>query len=258
MNKISLGLITSLSLILFTTGVAQAANLTKVSTATSQASTLTAGKINETTAAVSATASGSETQKRNGPPTGVEAPGQLKQSQVENQERVKNVGELQQLIKENEVQLTEQTAQISDQTEKKVLQKQNAVREAVHTLLASEDLLGGIGQQVSAIAREFSNSVPKTVAQEIKLEKRGWWAETLWGGDQKTAKSLLQEVQQNYQHLQQLSKLQEQCSNCSVEVKTILQQQLSNLMQEQQRLQQRAQAELVKSGLFGWLFRLLQ
>ncbi len=35
----------------------------------------------------------------------------------------------------------------------------NEVRIAVHTLLSMEDRTGGIGQNISALAREFNNSV---------------------------------------------------------------------------------------------------
>ena len=54
--------------------------------------------------------------------------------------------------------------------EQNVYQNQNQVRLAVHSLLAMENLVGGIGKNVSQIARQFNNSVQATIRAEEKIQ----------------------------------------------------------------------------------------
>ena len=50
-----------------------------------------------------------------------------------------------------------------------------------------EDLAGGIGPQISAIAKEFDNSVTETIEAEEEIEKKGGFARFFSGGDEKAA-----------------------------------------------------------------------
>ncbi|MCK4553503.1 hypothetical protein KAU19_00885 [Candidatus Parcubacteria bacterium] len=79
------------------------------------------------------------------------------------QTRAKTVTELKAMIKEQKQVISAEVEQISNKTKQKVFQNQNTVREAVHALLAAEDLVGGIGKQISQIATEFNNSIEKTI-----------------------------------------------------------------------------------------------
>ena len=83
--------------------------------------------------------------------------------------------------------------------EQKVYRNQNVVREAVHSFLAMEDLVGGIGQQVSEIAREFNNSVEKTIQAENKIQNRNKLVRFLVGGDQGAAEEIEEEINNNRQ-----------------------------------------------------------
>ena len=137
---------------------------------------------------------------------------------------------------------------------KNVYMNQNQVRLAVHALLAMENLTGGIGRNISQIARQFNNSVMSTIRAESKIQNRSRIARFFAGGDSEAADELEQDVNQNMLRIQELQKLRQQC-NCSEEVRAMIQEQVQNMELEQNRLRQLAQAEKQKKGLFGWLWK---
>lgn len=139
-------------------------------------------------------------------------------------------------------------------SEQKVYQNQNEVRLAVHSLLAMEGLIGGIGPQVSEIARNFNNSVQATIKAEENIEKRSALARFFAGGDVESADEIEQQVTQNLARIQELNQLREEC-DCDEEVKATLQEQIQNMEQEQERLQELAQKEKQSKGLLGWLWK---
>jgi hypothetical protein len=138
--------------------------------------------------------------------------------------------------------------------EEKVYRNQNTVRLAVHSLLAMEDLVGGIGRNVSLIAREFNNSVQATIRAEQRIQKRNILLRLLVGGDEEAAGDIEQEVNRNQPRIQELKQLMPEC-DCEEEVRTMMLEQIQNMEQEQNRLQQVAQNEKKSKGLFGWLWK---
>ena len=138
--------------------------------------------------------------------------------------------------------------------EQKVYQNQNQVRLAVHSLLAMEDLVGGIGKDVSQIARQFNNSVQATINAEEKIQTKSAFARFFSGGDEKSAEEIEQEVNQNKQRIQELKQLHEQ-ADCDEEIKEMMQEQIQSMEKEQDRLQELAQKEKKSKGLFGWLWK---
>ena len=140
------------------------------------------------------------------------------------------------------------------QGQQNMYQNQNQVRLAVHALLAMEDVVGGIGKNVSAIAKEFNNSVQATIRAEERIQTRNRIARFFAGGDNKAGEEIEQEVNQNQQRIQELKQLREQCE-CGEEVKSMFQEQIQSMEQEQNRLQELAQAEKKSKGLFGWLWK---
>lgn len=143
--------------------------------------------------------------------------------------------------------------------EQKTYQNQNKVRLTVHTLLAMENLTGGIltggiGKNVSAIAREFNNSIQATINVENKLQTRSGLVRFFAGGDEKAAKEIEQQVIQNRLMIQQLIQNMNNC-DCDEQVKTMLQEQIQIMEQEQTRLQQLAQKEKSSKGLLGWIWK---
>ncbi|MGB2727308.1 MAG: hypothetical protein WBD09_02380 [Halobacteriota archaeon] len=167
--------------------------------------------------------------------------------------RARNVTELKQMRQERQREMN-QTIQGLGKNRQTVYQNQNRVRLAVHSLLAMEDLVGGIGPQVSQIAREFNNSVQATIRAEERIQNRSRFVRFFAGGDEKAAEEMEQEVNQSQQRIQQLKQLRVQC-DCGEEVKAMMHEQMQIMEQEQARLLQLAQNEKNKKGLFGWLWK---
>jgi hypothetical protein len=179
-------------------------------------------------------------------------------TQERNQERIQiqDAESLRQNVQQRAQEMA-QEAQNLGERQAEVYQNQNKVRLAVHSFLAMEDLVGGIGQQVSEIATEFDNSVQATIRAEEKIQNRNQFVRFFMGGDMEAAAAIEEEVNNNRERIQQLQQLREQC-DCDEEVKSVFQEQIQNMEQEQNRLQQLANQEQQHSGLFGWFFRLFQ
>ncbi|MCK5122850.1 MAG: hypothetical protein KAQ87_01740 [Candidatus Pacebacteria bacterium] len=181
--------------------------------------------------------------------------------QARQQNRATNTEQLKTMIKNKKQEMDQEVQGMEDEKQQKVYQNQNKVREAVHALLAAEDLLAAgestegkdIGHQVSAIAREFNNSVDKTIPAEEKIQKRNRVVAFFFGGDEEAAEDILEETNKNKERSEQLKQLKEQC-DCDEGVRNIIQEQIQNIEQEQNRLEQVAQKEKSNKGIFGWLF----
>jgi len=128
------------------------------------------------------------------------------------------------------------------------------VRLAVHALLAMENLTGGIGRNVSQIAREFNNSAQATIRAEERIQTRNMLMSFFFGGDEQAAEEMEQEVNRNRERIQELKRLMQECE-CEEEVKAMLQEQIQNMEQEQNRIQELAQNEKKSKGIFGWLWK---
>lgn len=133
------------------------------------------------------------------------------------------------------------------------LEHANAVRLAVHSLLASKDLLGGIGPKVSEIAREMNDSIATTTQAEIEIHSRGFFSRLFFGGDAAAADVIAQAVARNQQHIDDLNKLLAD-PTVSVDVQTTLKAQITALQDAQTRLQDLAQSEQKSWGVFSWRF----
>jgi len=128
--------------------------------------------------------------------------------------------------------------------------KENEIRIAVRTLLALENRTGGIGKNVSAIAREFDNSDKNISAAEAKIKGRGRLVRFFFGGDEKSAEIIEKEVAKNNERIAKLQNLLATCTDCDDAAKTLMQEKITALEQENTRLQQLATAEKLKKGLF--------
>ncbi len=170
-------------------------------------------------------------------------------AQSENVVQAQNMEQLREMEQNEEQKMNQEMSSMSS-GEQKVYQNQNAVRLAVHNLLSMENMTGGIGPQVSAIAREFNNSVQNTIRAEEKIQTRSRISKFFFGGDSEAADEIEAEVTQNQIRLQELNQLYGQC-NCSSEVKAMLNEQIQSMEQEQTRLQELTQTEKESKGLFG-------
>ena len=87
------------------------------------------------------------------------------------------------------------------------VKNQNEVRIAVHTLLSMENRTGGIGQNISAIAREFNNSVNMSEKLEQKIQDRSGIMRVFLGGDRDAAGQLANITSQNQARIQKIQQL---------------------------------------------------
>ncbi len=133
---------------------------------------------------------------------------------------------------------------------------QNRVRLAVHALLAMENLTGGIGKNISAIAKEFDNSIEKTVRAEEKIAKRSRFTKFLVGGDREASEELNAEIDATQARFEELKQLREQCAEeTDEETCGVLKEQFDELQQERARLREVAKEEFGSKGLFGWIWK---
>lgn len=187
-----------------------------------------------------------------GQQVGTENQGETPQIQTKEQVRAQ-INEIKQEMEQKKQQMDKEAEETGDKNQEMV-KNQNQVRIAVHSLLAMEDLVGGIGPQVSEIARNFNNSVQSTMKSEEKIQNQNGFVKFFMGGDAESAEELETEVTQNQQRIQELKQLREDC-DCDEEVKAMMQEQIQQMEQEQLRLKELAKAEKNNKGMFGWLWR---
>jgi len=130
------------------------------------------------------------------------------------------------------------------------IKNENEVRIAVTTLLDVEDLSGGIGRNVSAIARDFNNSASSVRKIEDRIQSRSSFVRLFFGGDQEAARELANQTAQNDARIVELRQL---ITNASLnsEVRATIEDQVRIIQLEQERLQQLSTREQKDRGLFG-------
>lgn len=176
---------------------------------------------------------------------------QAENTNVASVEKVNNAEQLRQQIQLYREELKEESKNLRKQS-REILENQNSVREAVHAFLASEDLVGGIGQQVSQIAQGFNNSVDRTVQAENSIRNRNWW-QRLWnGGDEESGLRIKSQVDLNAERLEQLKELYDS-ANISEELKEIISEHINNIETEMERLDGLANREIKFKGIWGWI-----
>jgi hypothetical protein len=158
--------------------------------------------------------------------------------------------DLKQRIEERKQELEDEEASTTPKF-RNAMKNANEVRLAVHTLLASKDLLGGIGQQVSEIAKRMNDSVATTTNAEAQIASRGFLAKLFFGGDKKAAEAISKETERNQESVAKLTELLNQ-ANLSADIKVALQARITALEETQARFQALAEKEQNLWGLFSW------
>ncbi|MBN1778718.1 MAG: hypothetical protein JW816_00645, partial [Candidatus Buchananbacteria bacterium] len=150
-------------------------------------------------------------------------------------QRAKDFDELNRIIGEQKVEFQKELENINNKAKEKVFANQNQVREAVMGLLSAKDLVGGIGSQISTIAKEVNNSLQNTVQAEEKIQSRGKIAQFFFGGDKSAAQDLLDQAQSNETRVASLQNLVGQCTTCGQDLKDTLNNQIEKIQAEQTR-----------------------
>ncbi len=163
-----------------------------------------------------------------------------------------SLDDLKQKIEDRRHELEDEEASTTPKF-KNAMKNANEVRLAVHALLASKDLLGGIGQEVSEIAKHMNDSVATTTSAEAQIESRSFLVKLFFGGDQKVAKVISKEVERNQKSIKKLTELLEQ-TTLSVDFQTTLKAQITALEEARARFQVLAEKEQNRWGIFSWRF----
>jgi uncharacterized protein (DUF885 family) len=133
------------------------------------------------------------------------------------------------------------------------IKNENEVRLAVNTLLETEDLSGGIGRNVSAIARDFNNSASSARQLEDRIQTRNSFIRLLFGGDRDAARELANLTARNQARIVELHQLMSSAT-LDAEVRAMMEDQVRIMQKEQDRLQQLADTAGGDRGLFGWFW----
>ena len=165
---------------------------------------------------------------------------------------VRSFGELKAKIELRERELDQDDASTTFEN-RDIVRNTNPVRLAVHAFLNSRDLLGGIGEQVSEIAKEMNDSNATTTRMEIKMHSRGFLTRLLFGGDKDSAEIISKVVIRNQKLIEDLTALLDQ-SNISADVRVTLNAQIIALENAQTRLMNLAIKERSNWGIFSWRF----
>ena len=183
----------------------------------------------------------------------------MNQTQIQNQTGIQQQARkrarvhVEEMIQQKQQQMNQQLQNMNNKT-KNIYQNQNKIRLAVHAFLAMENLTGGIGPQVSAIAREFNNSVQSTLRLEQRIQNRSRFSRFFAGGDNEAGQQLEQQINQSRQRLKELQQHKDKCP-CDNETRAMMQEQIQLMQNETTRLQLLAQKEQKSKGLFGWLWK---
>lgn len=167
--------------------------------------------------------------------------------------RAQNLSDMRERIEQRKQEMVRELQSMGE-PQQSVYQNQNQVRLAVYSLLAMEDLVGGIGPQLSQIAREFNNSVQATIRAEERIRTRNRIVRFFAGGDEDAAQEIEQQVIQNQERIRQLRQLTQACE-CGEELRSMLQEHVQAMEREQTRLQELARQEKKEKGLLGWLWK---
>jgi gas vesicle protein len=132
------------------------------------------------------------------------------------------------------------------------VKNENEVRIAVHTLLSMENRSGGIGQNISVIAREFNNSVNMSEKLEQKIQERSGIIRVFLGGDRDSAEQLANITSRNQARIQEIQQMIN-TATLDPDVRAFLEEQLQVMQNEETRLEQLATREQQDRGLFGSL-----
>jgi hypothetical protein len=147
----------------------------------------------------------------------------------------------------------QQVSQLEQDLSRDQDREQAQVDVALYALTNTGNLTGSSGPELTRLSAEINNSYGDALQAEQQIKSRSSFMRMLLGGDREGAGLLIQYADQNQQRIQQMEQLLANCSDCDPQVRTMLEEQVQVLSQEQNRLLTLGQQEEGDRGLFGWL-----
>ena len=178
----------------------------------------------------------------------------INRPQMQDQLRIHTPEDLEIAIQQRQHEFENETINMRN-SQKIAYTNQNEVRLAVHAMIMMENMTNGIGRNISQIATQYNNSIQSTLNAEEQIQSRGSITRFFFGGDASAATTLNTTAIQNREHINEMTQLMLDCTNCTEEVKAIMQEQIRTMQEEQARLEILAENELRRKGIFGWLYK---
>ena len=147
----------------------------------------------------------------------------------------------------------QQVSQLEQNHSRDQDREQAQVDVALYALTNTGNLTGSSGPELTRLSAEINNSYGDALQAKQQIKSRSSFMRMLLGGDREVAGLLIQYADQNQQRIQQMEQLLANCSDCDPQVRTMLEEQVQVLSQEQNRLLTLGQQEEGDRGLFGWL-----
>ncbi len=152
------------------------------------------------------------------------------------------------VMEQNQVRSQEQEgegAQVQTRVEARV---------AADAIMAAESLLGQGGAHMSQVAQEMSQAMDSLTKNESLLENRSRLQLFLFGQDSEAVSEMEQTMEQNQSRIEEMQQYILTCEDCDQAAVQLVQNQIQNLEQEQNRLQTVVSDAGDQLGLFGFLF----
>jgi hypothetical protein len=177
----------------------------------------------------------------------------LQEDRIDDEEDIENEEEVED-SKDGERLDEDKTKSVSSRSDI-AKERMSVVAQKAEELLTTQEAAGGIGEQISQVAREQKEAQEEIEKEVESLEARSVWLERLIGPNYKAVKNLKQQVERNKLRIQQLEQLQGQLideadrNRIQEAIQAISE--LNNVLEDQIRIKEQV------GSIFGWLFRLL-
>lgn len=133
-------------------------------------------------------------------------------------------------------------------------ERMSDVAKSVQNLLSTIDTSGGIGRQVSEIAKQQQEAQAQITQTLDEMENRRGFARQIFGPDYAALKQMERVIYQNQNRIQQLQMLKNNIQNEAEEAN--LQNAIQNMLEQNTALQEQIKFQEDKPGMFGWLIKI--
>ena len=163
----------------------------------------------------------------------------------------RNVDELNQAIELRKQSFLKERAGM-EENKSRIYENQNKLRSGVQNLMIMENMIGKNGLEVARIAGDLNMSLDDTLRFERDFSERSKVKKFFFGQKKKVVDGFSNEINNREEKILKLKELLEN-SEVSSDIKNILQEQLTNIEDEQNRLGDYFQNEIKRKGILTWL-----
>ena len=157
-------------------------------------------------------------------------------------------------IEEAQVSLAKGQPKLISPRSENAREHMSVVAQTVEELLTTQEARGGIGQEISAVAKEQKQAQGEIEDEFDKLDARKGWVKKLFGPDYKAIKNLKRQTEKNQLRIQQLEQLQTKVGSRAEQ--TQIQEAVQAFVGQNTALEEQIQAEEKVGSLLGWLLKL--